>query len=121
MKPSYKKVSHVLCAVFAAYVVSYVIDSHFGGYWPKPVSGRYTYEPSGLGIPTLLLWQPYIGYNDRNQCDLAGGFYSPLIKLDQALWHRTLDLFTPEDEEIVFGTNGLSSAVQWHPCMLTMP
>lgn len=114
MRFGLKKLSLVLLLFFVTYSLVYVINSAFGGYWPKPVVGRHTYADSGLGIPTLFLWQPYYGYSDYRNMTVGGFVFWPGIELDQLWWHRDLDLANPEDEKVIFSTND-ATRVKWHP------
>ena len=97
-----------LLLAFFLYVGSYIANSLCGGYWPRPVSGELSYS-SGLGLPTLFLWQPHFGYYDPNDQDTVGRVYAPLIYIDRLIFHKNLDLAREKDEKKLF-----SKSIKWH-------
>ena len=84
------------CSVaLTLYVISYCLDSFFGGYWEKPeMDGRDRYS-FGLAIPTAILWQPRWGHLAIGDYDFLGMSYAPLIWLDRMCVHRTLYVADP--------------------------
>jgi hypothetical protein len=92
------------------YLITYILNSIFGGYWLKPVSGgKYTYT-SGLSTASAILWQPYYGHLSPNETSTLGWFYCPLISLDRRWWHTNKDIF--EDEIEIYSED---SRLKIHP------
>src|SRR5579871_6740422 len=94
-----------------AYVLLYIPNSMFGGYWGQPVSGQMEYSP-GLSFHSLFLWQPYFGYNDSYNKSPMGLFFFPLIFIDQNYIHRPYDFMNEDDAKVLFSDK---KGIKWHP------
>src|ERR1041384_790834 len=92
-----KKIAATFVILFL-YVISFLFNTVAGGYWLTPETGGSHKWSFGLSMPTLILWQPYFGYDAPNNTSIAGYIYLPLIALDRRLWHPTMDLINDEQE-----------------------
>jgi hypothetical protein len=72
------------------YVVSYIADSAFGGYWLQPERDGNHRLHGGLSLHTAILWQPAYGYCASYNSDFLGAVFSPLVALDRAWVHPTM-------------------------------
>ena len=95
-----RRAAVVLAALAVLYVGSYAALSAAGDYVASQ-TGRLRYV-AGLSVTDVYHWQPKLGYwepfhtidgNDTTRGDLPGYFYSPLIRLDRARWHRSHYIF----------------------------
>ena len=67
------------------YLLTYVANSALGGYWLMPM---FSWQHHTF---TAYYWQPRFGYYTPHRNDAIGRFYSPLINVDRALFHPTVD------------------------------
>jgi hypothetical protein len=90
----------VILLIVGSYVGPYVFLSAAGKYWPSP-SGKLRYD-FGLAVTDRALWEPKGMYLSRRQTirgetitqgNFWGYFYEPMILLDRAYWHPTVDYF----------------------------
>jgi len=90
LKKKSRKIILSIIVVGLFYLVSYFLNSLFGGYWLIAESdGRDRYS-FGLSMPTAILWQPLFGHEAIGHWDHLGAFYTPLIRLDRKFIHRTI-------------------------------
>lgn len=83
------------------YVVSYILNSFFGGYWLIPeMDGRDRYS-FGLSMPTAIMWQPRLGHEAIGNFDFLGIFYKPLIRFDRKFVHTTIYLSEDDGEKTI--------------------
>jgi hypothetical protein len=82
----------VLAICVSTYVVSYALDSFFGGYWLRPEMDGHDRYSFGLAMPTAILWQPRIGHEAIGDLNFPGTFYMPLIWFDRKFIHQTIHL-----------------------------
>lgn len=75
----------------ATYLNSYAVLSMLGDYYWS-YSGRTGYV-FGLSTSDRIIWQPRFAHWEpsRPSGNLIGYFYSPLIRLDRAWWHPTIE------------------------------
>lgn len=102
----------VLSSIMFVYVVTYIINSCYGGYWMKPVSDGKDRYSFGLSMPTAIIWQPRFGYATPFQKDIFGCIFMPLIALDRYLVHPTRYLTNSKDEKWLFSNEAQKFA---HP------
>ena len=100
-----------LAALVLLYVGSFVLNSHFGGYWNKPERDGHDRWSFGLSMHTAVLWQPRFGYWALYRSDWLGAFYSPLIRLDRRFIHPTRYVSDPNFVE----WSKTTTAADWHP------
>lgn len=85
----------VVGTALLVYVVVYIANSGFGGYWwPMEHQDGFRWNTYyGLTpLPTTILWQPRYGHLSYKSTDGLGLLFIPLIRCDQALVHRTIDI-----------------------------
>jgi hypothetical protein len=98
--------------LLALYLGSYVLNSAFGGYWPKPERDGMHRWSFGMAMHTAILWQPAYGYCARFNSDGLGAFYSPLVVLDRRWFHPTMYV---TDESTFEWFNRKARAADIHP------
>ena len=114
-----KKIKHLIKLIFVAcvfYILSYVFDSYFGGYWLKPEmdgSVRYVPNAGGFALPVSIMWQPRYGHDSVGHTDLLGWIYAPLILLDRNFIHPTKNMVL--DEQGTWKWLHHTSSDQIHP------
>jgi len=111
MKNRIKRAAIILVIVIPTYLLAYLVNSFFGGYWPFPVAGDLVFPDSGVPLHTAFMWQPYWGYVDHYNASMVGYVFYPAISCDRLWFHRTLDMAS--DQKILSGTN--CSNLKWHP------
>ncbi|MGC1274388.1 MAG: hypothetical protein WBC44_11830 [Planctomycetaceae bacterium] len=81
----------VVLLMMATYFNSYIVLSMLGDYYWS-YSGRTGYV-FGLSAPDRIIWHPRFAYWEplRSRGNLSGYLYSPLIRLDRAWWHPTIE------------------------------
>lgn len=83
------------------YVLVYIANSSCGGYW-WPFEHRDGFEwhsPYFLTpLPHTILWQPRYGHLAYHHSDALGLLFFPLIRLDQALAHPTIDILRDDGD-----------------------
>ena len=99
----------LLCC--CGYILVYIPNSKYGGYWGQPVPGGWSYT-RGLSFHTAFLWQPYFGYSDNYNHTVFGLLFYPLIRIDQQCIHPPIDLANTNDAESFFSKD---NHVRWHP------
>ena len=92
LKTKIRRSFFVLAICVSTYVVSYALNSFFGGYWLRPEMDDHDRYSFGLAMPTAILWQPRIGHEAIGDLNFPGVFYTPLIQLDRELIHPTIYL-----------------------------
>jgi len=105
-----KRSTGIIMLCIAVYVLLYMPNSIFGGYW-GPVFGRAKWA-SAVPASTLFLWQPYFGYSDSYEKSLVGWVYLPLILIDQNLIHHQYDITSTNDAAVIFAN---PSQIRWNP------
>jgi len=105
-----KSIVKLIGSAIVAYVLLYVPNSMLGGYW-GPVAGRLMYS-FGLSMPTLFLWQPYLGYRDHYNITACGVIWYPLICIDQRYIHPPYDVDITNDAAFLFSKD---NHIKWHP------
>ena len=87
-----KRITKVLWAMIAIYVVAYIANAAVGGYWMIPSRDggvRFKPEYGGLSLTIAIMWQPRFGHFALGESDFVGVFFGPLISLDRAWIHTT--------------------------------
>jgi len=79
-----------LAMIPCGYVLSYMVNTHLGGYDPFFTSdGRRSYSNSMLAHDCIM-WQPRFGsYYSQYRRDALGLIFYPLLRLDHGYVHRT--------------------------------
>lgn len=72
------------------YVVSYILNSFFGGYWLIPERDGRDRFYFGLSMTTAIMWQPLFGHEALGHLDYVGALYTPLIRFDRKFIHPTI-------------------------------
>jgi hypothetical protein len=90
----------VLLGAVLAYVGSYVVLS-FRGHWVYSQTGKVRYN-FGFAVSDVIRWDPAAAHwepfhdirgSDTSRGTPIGYFYSPLIRLDRAIFHRDRPIF----------------------------
>jgi hypothetical protein len=88
--------------LLGTYVGSYLAMASRGGwYWSQTGRHRYNFGFSVTDVerwfPAYAHWEPFrdIYGSEGSRGNLAGYFYSPLIRLDRAWFHPDRLLFSP--------------------------
>jgi hypothetical protein len=81
-------ITFVIC--ISIYVVSYVLNSFFGGYWLIPERDGRDRFYFGLSMTTAIMWQPLFGHEALGRLDYVGALCTPLIRFDRKFIHPTI-------------------------------
>lgn len=73
-------IAQTLAALLCAWVLSYIVDSHFGHYVHLPAPRR----------ATRVLWNPRLGSVIDGRMDCLGFVYYPLIQFDRRWAHPSI-------------------------------
>jgi hypothetical protein len=111
-----KWVAWIVCGIWTFYILSYSMNSAFGGYWGRPEMDGHDRYSFGLAMPTAILWQPRWGHFAVGHADSLGIAYAALIWADRRFVHRTIYISAPDGFQQV---NALSRR-RWHPAFRGM-
>ena len=83
-----KILDRISLVILVAYIGSYLVLTIFGEYRGPVASGRTKLFDWGWSALDSYIWQPKYLMLKRNNYNVGGLVYSPLILLDRMVWHR---------------------------------
>jgi hypothetical protein len=87
------KTGCMLVVALAIYLALYICLSLQGSFSATlVVSGKHRYSGSGMGMPDSQVWNPCFVVCLPYQKNVLGFLYFPLIQLDRAFFHKTINI-----------------------------
>ena len=89
-------------SLLAIWLITYCIDSFFGGYILIPETIRvYDDKCTIRYIDVRVNWHPRLGRVDHAGGSFLGLLYYPLIEADRLCWHKSISLFKKDGFETI--------------------
>jgi hypothetical protein len=119
LKKEIRKSCITIAICILIYVVSFIINSFFGGYWLVPEMDGRDRLGGFWSLHTAVMWQPRFGHEAMGHLDYLGALYTPLIRFDRKLIHPTIYISDDEGEKKISNLKVSEVHPHWRDEFLT--